>query len=324
MKININARKFKNIKNVSKEEWLKLRQKGIGGSDVAGLLNLNKRFTSPLKVYLSKVEEVDLTDEINDAMYFGNELEDIVAKTFVNRVKGFKAQKTSFMWQHPEHDFMLANVDRFIYHPDHGWGVLECKTTNEFRKGEFDGEEIPEPYLLQVLHYLAITGLSYGYLAVLIGGQTFRYFRVERDEEIIDMLINLEADFWTKHVAAGVPPVIDGSEASAKVMDALYPAEKVEKESLIALPDTASMLIKQYEDAKEKENQFKEMKEEAKSKLKDMVGTHHKGMILDRVVRWSPVKASKKFDQKAFEKDHPELAAEYKKYGKPSRRFTIS
>lgn len=316
------AKKFKNIKNVSREEWLKLRQKGIGGSDVAGIVGISP-FTSALKVYLSKVEVIEMTEELNESMEWGNRLEDPVAQAFDDKTD-YKVMKSSFMWQHPVHKFMLANLDRVLYHPADGWGVLECKSSHEFRNSHFDGDVIPEEYLLQVLHYMAIMGFDYGYLAVLVGGNKFKYFRVERDEEMIEMIIKLESDFWNNHVVAGVPPMIDGSEASSKVMAALYPADEVEKDSLIGLPENAAVLIKQYEEAKEKEDQFKKVKNEAANQLKDMVGNHHKGIIFDREVRWSPVKGRKGFDNKAFEKDHPELAAKYVKYGKPSRKFTIS
>lgn len=318
--MKVNAIKFKNIKNMSREDWLKCRQEGIGGSDVSAILGLNK-YSSPLKVYMDKVEPVGMTEE-NDYMHFGNVLEDIVAKEFGDRT-GFKVQRSSFMWQHPVHKFMLANVDRLIYHPEHGWGVLECKTASEYRKEDFDGDVIPEEYLLQLLHYLYVMDLKYGYLAVLIGGNTFRYFRVDRDEEVITMIVDLEKEFWENHVLPKNPPEIDGSEASTKLLDVIYPADEVKKEEIKELPTEAAILIKEYESAAKLEEDFKAAKTAAANKLKDMMGDHGKGIIYDREIKWTPVKGRKGFDSKRLEIDHPEIAKQYVKYGKPSRRFTI-
>ena len=306
---------------MSREEWLKCRQSGIGGSDVSAILGLNK-YSSALKVYMDKVEPIEYENEENEFLHFGNVLEDIVAKEFGDRT-GFKVQRSSFMWQHPVHKFMLANVDRLIYHPDHGWGVLECKTASEYRKDDFEGDEIPEEYLLQLLHYLYVMNLEYGYLAVLIGGNKFKYFRVERDEEVIKMIVELESDFWNNHIVPGIPPEIDGSEASAELLEVIYPPDKVNKEEIKDLPSEAAVLIKQYENAAKLEKDFAEAKREAANKLKDMIGDHSKGIVFDREIKWTPVKGRKSFDVKRLEMEHPEIAEKYIKYGKSSRRFSI-
>ena len=320
--MKVNAVKFQNIKNMSREDWLKCRQKGIGGSDVSAILGLNK-YSSPLKVYMDKVEVIEGPEEIeNDFMHFGNVLEDIVAREFGQRT-GFKVQRSSFMWQHPEHKFMLANVDRLIYDPDHGWGVLECKTASEYRKEDFDGDVIPEEYLLQVLHYLYVMDLQFGYLAVLIGGNKFKYFRVDRDEEVINMIVELEKNFWNNHVIPRVPPEIDGSEASSKLLEAMYPADQVKKDEKVDLPDEAAVLIKQYEDAAKLEADFKAAKETAANKLKGMIGDNQKGVIYDREIKWTPFKGRKSVDVKRLDMEHPEIVEKYIKYGKPGRRFMI-
>ena len=47
--------------NMDHLEWLRLRQKGIGGSDAAAIAGLNK-YKSPIQVYYEKVEGVKLLD----------------------------------------------------------------------------------------------------------------------------------------------------------------------------------------------------------------------------------------------------------------------
>ena len=64
---------------------------------------------------------------------------------------------------------------------------------------------------------MAVTGYAGTYIAVLIGGNSFRWKFVERDEELISMLIELEADFWD-YVRLGTPPPLDGSTASTQFL----------------------------------------------------------------------------------------------------------
>lgn len=69
-------------KDMTHEDWLAERRKGIGGSDIATILGLNK-WKSPLQLFLEKTGKVqaeDLSDK--EVIYWGNVLEDVVAKEF--------------------------------------------------------------------------------------------------------------------------------------------------------------------------------------------------------------------------------------------------
>ena len=51
--------------NMSRNEWLKLRKTGLGGSDAGAICGLNP-YSSPMKVYQDKTSE-DVSDLDNDA-----------------------------------------------------------------------------------------------------------------------------------------------------------------------------------------------------------------------------------------------------------------
>lgn len=322
MNFKTNAIKLYNIKDVSREKWLKFRQDGIGGSDVAAIMGLNK-YRTPLDVYISKVEEIpemDLVD--NEFIYWGNVLEDIVAKEFQKRNPEYKVFKSSFMWQHPEHKFMVANVDRLLYHPEHGWGVLEIKTASEYRNGHFEGETIPEEYLLQTQHYVGTMGVNYSFLAALIGGNKYKQFKIEKNEELIETLIELEKDFWENHVLAQSPPEIDGSEAATTFLKNMYGPEHAESDNIsIPLKKDSEKWLQIYHEATEEEKAIKLKKENAINHLKQEMGNFQKATLGETEIKWTVVNTNR-FDQKQFKKDHPELS---EKYIKPSqsRRFAI-
>ncbi len=298
-------------KEMTRSEWLTWRKQGIGGSDAAAIAGLC-RWKSPVAVYLEKIGEIE-PEEAGEPAYWGQILEDIVAREFSVRT-GLKVQRRNAILQHPDYPFMIANLDRLII--DETRGILECKTTSEWMKDEWDGK-IPDQYMIQLQHYLAVTGLSYGYIAVLIGGNKFQYQMIERDEEIINYLTKIEADFW-ELVKSHTPPEMDGSQASSDLLKKLYPEGKP---SETPLPLEAKDLIGQYQEAKEFEKKWSLAKDEAGNKLKAMLEEHEVGIIGDMEVRWKTVKTSK-FDSKAFKQDHQDL---YEKYTKPSsyRRFEI-
>lgn len=312
------AQVLASTKDMSREEWLKARRQGIGGSDAAAIAGLHP-YKTAIQVYLEKIGEIG-EEEAGEAAYWGTKLEDVVAEEFSTRT-GFKVSRRNAILQHPEHKFMLANIDRFFMHPERGRGVLECKTASAYKAGEWEGDKIPDHYVIQVQHYLAVTGLQFGAIAVLVGGNRFLYKLVERDEEIIRYLIQIESSFW-QMVEARTPPPLDGSKAATDLLDMLYPVEQVKAEQPpIELPPAAYDLIAAYEQAKAEEKAASERKEAAANQLKALLGDYEIGIVGDRRVIWKTIE-SERLDTKAFKAAHPDIAA---KFIKPSnyRRFEV-
>ena len=299
--------------DMTRAEWLEARRKGIGGSDAAAIAGLN-RWRSPIMVWLEKTGQVE-PKEPGEAAYWGTVLEDVVAREFTKRT-GKRVRRKSGMLHHPEYPFMLANIDRLVVGEPAG---LECKTTSEYRKGEWgeDGETLPPEYLIQVQHYMAVTGYDSWYLAVLIGGNKFIHFRVDRDQEMIDYLIKIESDFW-KLVEDGTPPPMDGSDASSELLNRLYPKSNSEA---IELPKSALELIEEREHWAEQEKLMAEKRQEAENKLKQLLGDNEVGWVGERKVTWKTI-TSQRLDTKKLQAEHPDI---YAKYVKESsyRRFSI-
>lgn len=302
-------------KNINREEWLQWRKKGIGGSDVAAIAGLNP-WRSPIAVYLDKIGDIQ-EDEQNEAMYWGSVLEDVVASEFTKRT-GLKIQRRNAILQHPEHPFMLANLDRIIIDKEKSNGILEVKTSGINMKALWEGDRLPDYVALQVHHYLAVTGYGYAYVAVLIGGREYKHQLIERDQEVIDYLVKIESDFW-RLVESRTPPEVDGSESSTEVLSLLYKNPKPESE--IALPPTAFDYIQAFEAAQAEEKAAADRKDAAANKLKSMLGDNEIGVLGDRRVSWKQV-YSNRLDSKTLKADLPSI---YQKYCRESisRRFAV-
>ncbi|MHB8063026.1 MAG: YqaJ viral recombinase family nuclease [Ruminiclostridium sp.] len=299
---------------LSTEEWLEFRKFGIGGSDSSVVCGIN-RYKSPIELWMEKTGQWP-NQEAGEAAYWGHCLESLVRDEFTRRT-GIVVTLVKQILQSEEHPFMLANLDGICEHPDYGTCVFEAKTASTYKSGEWN-DAIPDEYILQVQHYLAVTGYKGAFIAVLIGGNQFKWKFIERDEELIAMLIQLEIDFWD-HVKSNVPPSLDGSDASVKFLSERFPDSV--PQSRLELPQAAVPLIEQYNLACEEVDKHTEKKQEAENLLKQMLGENEAGMVKDTVVTWKTF-TQERLDSKTLKSEHPKL---FKKYANKTsyRRFSI-
>ena len=111
-------------------------------------------------------------------------------------------------------DFLIANLDGVLKDKENGeYGVLEIKTTNAFNYKDWDGDVVPQYYYAQVQHYLMLTGYKFAYIAVLIGGNHYKDFKIERSEEDIELIRNKASEFYNENILKLIPPMPDGSDA---------------------------------------------------------------------------------------------------------------
>lgn len=308
------AELFVSTKNISKKDWLNFRNKGIGGSDVSILCGINK-YKSAVELWMEKTEQIK-PKESGEAAYWGTKMEPIIREEFTIRTN-LKVEIVNSILKHEKYDFMLANVDGIVYDAELGSCIFEAKTASAFKQSQWE-DNIPEEYMLQIQHYMAVTGFKATYIAALIGGNQFIYKLIKRDGDLIDMIIKLERNFWN-HVLTNTPPEIDGSEASTELLNRLYPS--CNEKSKIILPDEAVNLLTQYDISKEKEKEISQMRDEAVNKLKSMIGKNETAVIKDRTITWKTV-STEKFDSKKLKKEDPEI---YQKYLAKSsfRRFNV-
>lgn len=303
--------KMINTQNISYNEWKLARKHGIGGSDAAAIAGLN-RFKSPLAVYLDKIGEID-NDTDSEYAYWGNVLKDIVAKEFEKRT-GKRIHKVNTILVHSEYGFMIANVDAMIDGED---AVLECKTTAAWNAKEWKDDEIPQEYIIQVQHYMAVTNTSHAYLAVLIGGNKFMIKDIARDDELIQNLIKIEKEFWNL-VKTKTPPQIDGTKSSTQILNILYPrSNSVE----LSLPQSVDRIIEERNTLTQQIKRLGEMKSKKENQIKAMMKENETARTDKYFISWKSI-VSKKFDAKSFKSDHIDLYTRYLKESS-SRRLTV-
>lgn len=248
---------------MDRKTFLDRRKQGIGGSDVAAVLGLS-RWKTPFQLWQEKTNRIPDPEEETEFQHFGNILEQVVADEFCRRT-GKKVQKRNKLFKHPEHPELIANIDRYVVGEK---AILECKTSSAFKLsdwGESGTDEIPEYYMCQVQHYMHVTGYSKTYLAVLIGGNQYRYYVIDYDKELAEYLAERCIEFWKNHVLADMPPMVTETDDLASI----YPGVAGE---ICNADDDTLRIVNEYSIAKEKEKQLKKEIETLSFNLKMLLG----------------------------------------------------
>jgi len=299
--------------DMPRDEWLEMRRQGLGGSDAAAIVGLD-RYRSPFDVYADKL---GLRPEIpdNEAMRQGRDLEQYVAERFMEAT-GKKVRRRNAMLQHPEYPFMTANIDRWVVGENAG---LECKTTSVLNKTKFSQGEFPPRYYVQCMHYMAVTGAERWYLAVLVLNKAFHVFTIERDEAEIQALIAAEKDFWENHVLKKIPPNPDGSETTSEVIKQLFPEARERKEAaLFGYEQKLEQYLLLDEQVKELTKQRDALKQEIQLSLADAEIGRAQGYI----VEWKN-QVRQTLDTARLKKEQAEIYQSYLKPAKTVRVFNI-
>lgn len=296
-------------------QWVEARKSGIGGSDVASIMGLNK-YSSPLEVWMVKTgraESPDLSDK--PAVYWGNVLEDVVANEFKRRHPDLQVTKKNATLVSKKRPWAFANIDRSLVDRCGNKGVLECKTVGARRASDWD-EGVPDYYLTQVTHYLSVTGYKYAWVAALIGGQDYREFYIERDAEDILALDSAVDCFWRNYVVPGIPPALVGSKSEAET---ILTTHSDPSDEYVSMLDADVPYLDEYIQLKEQEKAIKERKQLIENKLKDAIGDNKGLQTETRRVTWSR-SFTQMFDKKRFLEEHPEITEAFEACTSPKPR----
>jgi putative phage-type endonuclease len=301
---------------MTNEQWHANRRKGIGGSDIGAILGLSP-YRTPMQVYLEKIGESEPQEE-TPAMYWGKVLEDVVAQEYSVRNIA-KVQRVNQMLTHRSNDWMLANIDRAIINPEVAGNVrwkdgrlttdriLECKTANGFAAkqwGESGTDQVPDTYICQVQWYMEVTQTTTAALAVLIGGNDYRQFIIERDSELIADMMEQASTFWDRTQQRIAPDPSTFDEAKTKWSRHVAGKTRIVDVST----STAIEQIKSLKDQiKSIESEIDQLNTQVCSAFEDAETIEYNGVVL---ATWK-TQQSTRLDNKALKAAHPELAEQF-------------
>lgn len=316
------ALRLVSTRELDREQWLAVRQQGIGSSDAAAAVGLNP-YKSQLELWLEKTGQAPAIgpdkDDDTSPTYWGTLLEPIVAAQYT-RKSGNRVRRVNAVLAHPEYSWMLANLDREVVGSPEVQ-ILECKTAG-LNGARLWRDGVPEYVQLQVLHQLAVTGKQAADVAVLVCGQELRIHRIVRDETMIGQLVALESAFW-QSVIDKVPPSPDGSDSADRALRTLFPRDQG---STVVLAGDAPMdaafdeLLGLRQLLDQQEQRANELRQQIQQRMADAT----KAVFTAGTVTWKRSADTTRLDNDRLASERPEI---YRAYCVPkagARRFVIN
>jgi putative phage-type endonuclease len=294
----------------NRERWLKVRTTGIGGSDIAAVIEASP-WASAFDIWAAKTGRSDGI-AVTEAMHWGTVLEEPVANEWARWTESKIV--TCGLLKHSQHAIALANVDRLILEGEQPVAVLEVKTggrnsADQWSAGQWPEEgRLPPQYACQVLWYLGVTGLPAATVACLLGGQELVQVRMNADPELFAAMLEDAERFWHDHVEADVPPSPDRRHID--LLGKIYPDSE---EDSIALPDNVVEDLRSLVGLRDAAKQVSGEADDLEARIKETLGRHAVGEILgEKAVTWRTQTRST-LRVADLRKELPDVASKYDK-----------
>lgn len=295
-----------------REAWLQERKKGIGGSDVAGILGLSK-WSTPYSVYADKRGESEQS-ETNVDMLIGTMLEPWLFEEY-KRVTGLDVEKVTDILFDAEYPFLLANVDGL--RPDR---VVEFKTARDDSDwGDPGTDQIPPAYLLQCQHYMRVTNRPMCDLGVLFKNARVPeivLYRIERDDDLLELVVPKLVEFWRCVQEGEAPAAVSSSDATWKYKK----SEPVAIEADDSICEAVSMLRQVRADIDLLEGKKDALEARIKEHMQNAEALRYGKTVL---ATWRTAKDSSKIDGDRLRKERPDIAKEFSKTQPGARKFLL-
>lgn len=184
------------------------RNQGLGASDAAAAVGLSK-WKTPFQLWQEKTGQGGAANEDTvelEALHLemGKVLEPVAIARFEKKM-GYQVGRRGEQIIDSAHPWRWVTLDGMAT----DGGLIEAKSVGFAHPDDWGDEledgAIPMQYLIQVQHGLAITGALHAWVPVIVLNREFRIYRVQRDQELIQMLTEKELEFW-QHVEERTPP----------------------------------------------------------------------------------------------------------------------
>jgi putative phage-type endonuclease len=293
-----------------RQSWLEWRRGGLGGSDVAALIGVSP-WASPWDVWRSKRNPPE--EKTNAAMTRGTRLEGAIAEWHRAETRG--RLQDGKPCQHPDLPWMRGTPDCWV--SDVG---TEIKTTRSW--DGWTDEQVPAVYRAQVQWYMAITGTPHWDLVAFCPmNDQLRKWRIQRDQKVIDRLIEVAGQWWQTHIVEGAEPDIDGSAGCAAGLLELHSEPR---ETMRDAAPEMEQLIDQWRQADATAKQSAAHAKKLQNQIKDLIGDDAGVQGSKGYVKWTRYTTSS-LDSKALIEARPGLKALLEQYTKTRQasRLTV-
>lgn len=307
-------------KDKSYDEWIQFRTRGLGASEIGTLMGVNS-WKSPAELYYQKIGLIPQKTEQNIPMFMGTILEKTVAEIFEywdgddeSMLRNYESQtKVRTLYEpvgyvvNPQYPHLFFSPDRLQIKSknlrirdgrinlENVEAVIEIKTISGWSSKQWEGG-IPPSYYLQLQTYLMGLGIDTGYLVALEDGRNLKVHKFDRDQEMIDMIGRVTADFWSS-VEAGrlalelgedyeqYAPPPDGTEAYSEFLNKKF--ANPEDNTIVSTPEIDECIL-QYKVKNSEMSILDDEKREAANFIKNYMGNNTTIQSEEGKVTWRP------------------------------------
>lgn len=271
--------------------WLEARRAGIGGSDAAALFGVHP-YSSLTKLWAEKTGRLP-ADEDSTLLRWGRRLEPAILDEY-SFVSGLELARGHDvvpdrvaeirpgvpMLRHPDLHEMIGNTDSIALDPETGHGVVDAKACNPYKFRSWLSQGRPDlNYLVQLTHYMEITGLRWAAIAAFVGITDDLYvYEVEYDPKQGDRLKELIDTFWRRYVKRDQQPPPDDRPATRDAIKGIYPRDNGR---VIKLTGPSEEWAAEFDDLGLEIKMLKAEQELAKTKLIATLGAAVAGELPD-------------------------------------------
>lgn len=308
------------LRPTSREEWLDIRKSGIGSSEVATIIRLNP-WETPYQLWRRKTG-LDEPKQENAAMRNGHHLEDAVSRMWHDATGREIIKRSAIDWIIRDNDrpYLQVSPDRTYWlgesRSPEAKGILEIKTT----RMKVDPEDLPKYWFSQVQYQLGVAGYTQGSLAWLSAGQgfDFGYQDLRFVPDFFAWQVEEVEKFYTDCILGGKEP------NATSVKDVLLKYNRHTDRKIIECSDEVFEAYQSLKEVRKEIDALEERKENLENTIKmafaDAEALSYGG---DTIATWKAPKPSLKFDAKAFQAEHPDLAKPYLQPTQGARRFLL-
>lgn len=255
------------IKIQSPEHWHELRAKCVGGSEVAALFGESSYLTH-FELWVAKTGKVVTEFSDNDRIFWGNVLEDAIGKGTALKT-GWQVEKCHDYHVNDNCKGMGCTPDFMIADKNGRKGILQTKNMDRLYFMQLEDGQPPMAYLLQLQHELACTGLQWGVLAILVGGNDLKLFEYEAHPAVIGKLERAVTDFWYSVELLAEPKAFADDYEMVRLLYNRADDEIIDLTGDNYLPELCAIALEAAERRKEAEKQEKDAKSQIMQKIQN-------------------------------------------------------
>jgi predicted phage-related endonuclease len=304
------------MSEMSREQWLEERTKGLGATDCANIIvnsaNQSDRIGcwkgSLFSMWSTKMKLTPAGGASSSAARRGQIMEEYVCRMYQDHLgPGAKLIAQGLTW-HPKRKHIFGTPDRLIELDGVRFG-MDAKTRRSSRGWGHDGGcAVPLDTEVQCRVYMDIFDVPYWDIAALFGLDDFRVYRLHRDQDLINDILGVCEEWFEKHVDGETPPMVDGSDRAKDAISRMHPREESD---ILRTPtghelDIHKELLSVREEHKSLSTRKLKLENQLREAIADDVG-------IEGVATWKASKGRESFDSKALKEADPDL---YKKYTK--------